>query len=97
MITSHIDDFFAKAISLGKGLVLAIVCETRGSTYSKTGNYMLISEDGRFSSLLSGGCLEGDLVEQAKQVLKTETPSIVTYDLSDEDALWGLGAGCNGV
>ena len=87
MITSHIDDFFAKAISLGKGLVLAIVCETRGSTYSKTGNYMLISEDGRFSSLLSGGCLEGDLVEQAKQVLKTETPSIVTYDLSDEDAL----------
>ena len=97
MITSHIDDFFAKAISLGKGLVLAIVCKTRGSTYSKTGNYMLISEDGHFSSLLSGGCLEGDLIEQAKQVLRKGASSIVTYDLSDEDALWGLGAGCNGV
>jgi len=78
-------------------LVLASVCETHGSTYSKAGARMLIAGDGRFQGMLSGGCLEGDLAERAQAVLETGTPQSVTYDLgSSDEELWGLGVGCDG-
>lgn len=78
-------------------LVLASVCETHGSTYSKTGARMLVTGDGRFQGMLSGGCLEGDLAERAQAVLESGTPQSVTYDLgSSDEELWGLGVGCDG-
>lgn len=79
-------------------LVLASVFETEGSTYSKAGARMLITGDGRYQGMLSGGCLEGDLAERAEQVLQTGTPQAVTYDLGkNDDELWGLGVGCDGL
>lgn len=78
-------------------LVLASVCETHGSTYSKAGARMLITGNGQFQGMLSGGCLEGDLAERAQAVLDTGTPQSVTYDLgSSDEELWGLGVGCDG-
>ena len=78
-------------------LVLASVYETEGSTYSKAGARMLITGDGRFCGLLSGGCLEGDLAERAQEVLASGTPRSAFYDLGGGDAeLWGLGVGCDG-
>ncbi len=48
--------------------------------------------------LLSGGCLEADLAERARDVLASGDPTLVTYDLSSEtDIVWGLGLGCNGT
>ena len=59
---------------------------------------MLISNEGLFYGLLSGGCLEGDLAERAKEVLKNNQSQQVTYDLSQNDELlWGLGVGCDGL
>lgn len=82
----------------GAPLVLATVYETAGSTYSKAGARMLVTGDGRFRGMLSGGCLEGDLAEHAKAVVESGTARAVTYDLgkNDED-LWGLGVGCDGL
>jgi len=97
MKISSIDSFFQQKKSLSKGLVLATVSSTEGSTYSKAGTYMLISDDGHFSGMLSGGCLEGDLVVRAKLALTEKKSSLVTYDLSNEDSLWGLGVGCDGL
>lgn len=78
-------------------LVLASVCETHGSTYSKAGARMLITGDGWFQGMLSGGCLEGDLAERAQVVLESRAPQSVTYDLgSSDEELWGLGVGCDG-
>lgn len=82
----------------GVPLVLASVYETTGSTYSKTGAQMLITGDGRFQGMLSGGCLEGDLAERAKQVAERGVPQAVSYDLgSNDEELWGLGVGCDGL
>lgn len=83
----------------GERIVLATVTATAGSTYSKPGAQMLISGSGQFRGLLSGGCLEGDLVEHAKDVLGSATPRGVRYDMRnrDEDELWGLGLGCDGA
>ena len=79
-------------------LVLATVFDTEGSTYSKAGAQMLITGDGRFHGMLSGGCLEGDLAERARKVTETGAPQSVTYDLGQNDEeLWGLGVGCDGL
>lgn len=78
-------------------LVLLTVTETRGSTYSKAGHRILLGEHG-FEGLVSGGCLEGDLLEHAHRVLRHGQAQLLTYDLRDDnDGLFGLGIGCNGL
>ena len=78
-------------------MVLATVASTSGSTYSKCGQQMLIDEDGTYQGVLSGGCLEGDLSERARMDLESGEPAFVEYDLHDDDGLFGLGVGCDGV
>jgi xanthine/CO dehydrogenase XdhC/CoxF family maturation factor len=79
-------------------LVLASVYETAGSTYSKAGARMLINAEGDFQGMLSGGCLEGDLAERAREVLSSQKAQMVTYDLGlNDEELWGLGVGCDGL
>ena len=89
---------FARARLSNEPLVLATVIRTGGSTYAKAGAQMLIASDGEYAGLLSGGCLEGDLREHAREVAATGAARIVSYDLrSTTDQLFGLGAGCEGA
>lgn len=82
----------------GEPLVLATVAQTIGSTYRKAGAQMLIAHDGNAAGLLSGGCLEADLMERARAVLDTGQALIVEYDMrSSDDILWGIGLGCEGA
>ena len=98
MTPKQLQNAFERWSGQGKPLVLASVYETEGSTYSKAGAQMLITEDGDFQGMLSGGCLEGDLAERARAVLESGTPQSVTYDLGQNDEeLWGLGVGCDGL
>lgn len=91
-------EFFELRQQQQQPMVLATVYETEGSTYSKAGARMLVDADGKFQGMLSGGCLEGDLALRAKAVVETGMPQMVTYDLgSDNDELWGLGVGCDGL
>ena len=62
-------DFFRDRRDRGEPLVLATIARTLGSTYRKAGAQMLIAGDGRAAGLLSGGCLEADLMERARAVL----------------------------
>lgn len=79
-------------------LVLATIVETSGSTYRKPGAMMLISREGNYEGMISGGCLEGDLLHHAAKVFETGDPSFVTYDMhADDELVWGLGLGCDGV
>ena len=90
--------FFHERSTRGDPLVLATVVGTEGSTYRKPGAQMLIAADGSSSGLLSGGCLENDLIERAQRVLSTSTAEIVTYDArTSDDPVWGLGLGCEGA
>jgi xanthine dehydrogenase accessory factor len=94
----HLLQSFAAWRASGEELVLATVYETAGSTYSKTGHCILLAANGDYRGLVSGGCLEGDLVERARDVVAKERAAAVTYDLRDSaDDLWGLGVGCNGL
>jgi xanthine dehydrogenase accessory factor len=79
-------------------LVLATIIATSGSTYRKPGAMMLISRGGQYAGLISGGCLEGDLLHHAEKVFRHGAPSLVTYDMhADEEWVWNLGLGCDGV
>jgi len=96
--TIRLYDFFEVHQRRQAPLVLATVVETQGSTYSKAGALMLIDENGIFQGMLSGGCLEGDLAIRAQVVLESGQSQLVTYDLAaDNDELWGLGVGCDGL
>lgn len=81
-----------------QSVVLATVVRITGSSYGGVGTRMVIRVDGTTVGVVSGGCLETDLAEQATQVHATGDARVVTYDTrADDDAAWGLGLGCNGI
>ena len=85
--------------TVGKGqLALATVVHTEGSSYRRPGARMLITETGRLTGAISGGCLEGDAKRRALMVMARNQPMVVTYDTTDEhDAKLGIGLGCSGI
>ena len=77
---------------------LATVVWVEGSSYRRPGARMLITDDGRWEGAISGGCLEGDALRKARQVMRDGVPIVVTYDTMDDDAnSFGVGLGCNGI
>ncbi len=98
MTNKRLHAFFESHRRRGAPLVLATVYETIGSTYSKRGARMLIDENGIYTGMLSGGCVEGDLAIRARTAIDTGEPQEVSFELdADGDDLWGLGVGCDGV
>jgi xanthine dehydrogenase accessory factor len=78
---------------------LATVVSVEGSSYRRPGARMLVCEGGKSTGTISAGCLESDVIEHAKRVIKAEEAVLVEYNTastSDEMA-WGLGLGCNGI
>src|SRR5688572_13348941 len=77
---------------------LATVVRVRGSSYRSPGARMLITDDGKWVGSISGGCLEGDALRKARQVMTTKQSMTVTYDTREEsNQNLGIGLGCNGV
>jgi xanthine dehydrogenase accessory factor len=77
---------------------LATVVKVRGSSYRSPGARMLIMDDGKWVGSISGGCLEGDALRKARQVMSDKQPVTVTYDTREEsNQNLGIGLGCNGV
>jgi xanthine dehydrogenase accessory factor len=89
---------YRAASTRGDTLALATLVQTAGSTYRKAGAQMLIAADGQYAGLLSGGCLEGDLAARAREVIATGRAAYISYDMrGPDDAVWGLGSGCEGA
>ncbi|MCC3152279.1 XdhC family protein [Hymenobacter sp. BT770] len=82
----------------GRPCALATVVEVLGSAYRRPGARMLVTDDGQLTGAISGGCLEGDARQRARQAIFRGQPALVTYDTRDEDdPRHGLGPGCQGV
>ena len=89
---------FERERAQSASMVMATVLRTSGPTYSKAGALMLISASAEYPGVLSGGCLEGDLLERSRRVLIEGTARQVTYDMrGPDDLLFGLGSGCEGA
>lgn len=78
-----------------KRCAIATIVNVNGSAYRKEGAKMYIDEDEKTVGMISGGCLEADVIEIAKKVMTTNQPLLKKYNL-DEDFMWGLGLGCPG-
>jgi xanthine dehydrogenase accessory factor len=82
----------------GQRMALATIVAVRGSTYRRPGARLLVPEDGAPIGNISGGCLEGDVADLARVVLKEGQARLAGWDLTaDDDDVWGLGLGCNGA
>ena len=88
-------DRFAAA---GEPMALATIVGVRGSTYRRQGARLLLTRSQEMVGNISGGCLEGDVMVVADEVMTSGQARLVTYDLTaDDDVVWGLGLGCNGA
>lgn len=86
------------ALPIGEKAVLATVVDLKGSGYRRPGARMLIKSNGDAVGTVSGGCLEADVLERAKRVLKNNAAEIFTYDTTaEENSVFSLNMGCRGV
>lgn len=78
--------------------VLTTIVDVEGSAYRRPGAKMIIPRDGDEVGSITAGCLEGEVSQLADDVLREGRPRFETFDLmNDDDDIWGLGVGCNGI
>ncbi|GAB2651545.1 XdhC family protein [Kribbella swartbergensis] len=84
--------------SRGSALALATLIEVEGSSYRRPGARLLIDAGSRTVGNLTGGCLDQEIVEAAREVHRSGVAQVVEYDLRGaEEAVLGWGMGCNGL
>lgn len=76
-------------------MALATVIETWRSAPCPVGTHMLVHEDGRFVGSVSGGCVEGDVLAIASQVMASGEHQIRRYGVANDSA-WEVGLPCGG-
>ena len=96
MGSANHDRILAAAIDwAGVPMAIATVVETWKSAPCPVGTHMLVHADGRFVGSVSGGCVEGDVLERAQLVLAGAPPVLRRYGVAD-DAAWDVGLPCGG-
>ena len=84
--------------SEGQTAALATVINVEGSSYRRTGARMLMFENGTWKGGISGGCLEKDVLKNAKLVMLEGKAKTVRYDTNEDSPNnIGIGLGCNGI
>lgn len=79
----------------GARMALATVVSTWGSAPRPKGSHMLVHEDGRLEGSVSGGCVEGDILEAAAGVIAGGPAVVKHYGVADA-AAWEVGLPCGG-
>ena len=79
----------------GRGVALATVVTTWGSSPRPVGSKLAVDDQGRMIGSVSGGCVEGAVVETALDIIRTGKPQLLEFGVSDEQA-WDVGLACGG-
>jgi xanthine/CO dehydrogenase XdhC/CoxF family maturation factor len=79
----------------GRDVALATVVETWGSAPRPVGSHLVIDGEGLFLGSVSGGCVEGDVITEAMDVIADGRPRMLEFGVADETA-WRAGLSCGG-
>jgi xanthine dehydrogenase accessory factor len=89
-------DHAAEWLDQGQTVALATVVETWGSSPRPVGSQMAIAGDGRFEGSVSGGCVEGAVVEAGREAMADGKTRLLTFGVTDGEA-WAVGLACGGT
>jgi len=90
-ILSELDRWRAR----GDRIAMARVVATRRSAPRPIGSKLIVSETGELAGSVSGGCVESEVVEAAREVLAGGEGRLITFGISDDMAL-SVGLPCGG-
>ncbi|MSO70867.1 MAG: XdhC family protein [Alphaproteobacteria bacterium] len=96
--TANADDVLARAAqwrSSGRKVALATVVKTWGSSPRPAGSQLATDDAGNMIGSVSGGCIEGAVVSEARQVMEHGKPKLLRYGVTNERA-WEVGLACGG-
>ena len=79
----------------GLKVSIATVVKIYGSAQRPLGAKLAVSSGGDIVGSVSGGCVEGAVVEEAREVIESGTPKLVKFGITDEKA-WSVGLTCGG-
>src|SRR6266545_2799377 len=79
----------------GDRIALATVVAVHRSAPRPPGAKMAVNEHGDIAGAVSGGCVEGAVVEAAADVLRREEPRLLHFGIADSEA-WDVGLLCGG-
>ena len=92
------DDVLAEAgrwRDAGRDVGLATVVATWGSSPRPVGSHFAVDQAGNMVGSVSGGCIEGAVVEAAREVMDSGRPRVLEFGVTDEMA-WEVGLACGG-
>ncbi len=79
----------------GKGVALATVVTTWGSSPRPNGSKLVVDQDSNFLGSVSGGCVEGAVIGEALKAIEDGKPRLLDFGVTDEQA-WDVGLACGG-
>ena len=79
----------------GRGVALATVVRTWGSSPRPAGSHLAVDGAGRFVGSVPGGCVETAVIQEAQAVIADGRARRLKFGISDEQA-WGVGLACGG-
>ena len=93
--TAEILEQAARWREAGKGVALATVVSTWGSSPRPLGSKLAVDSEGAFIGSVSGGCVEGAVVTEALETIHDGKPRLLDFGVSNEQA-WEVGLACGG-
>jgi len=84
-----------KWVGRGEKVAVATVVNVARSAPMPPGTKMAVSEKGAVVGAVSGGCVEGAVIEVAEQVLRGGEPQLLHFGIADSEA-WDVGLPCGG-
>jgi xanthine/CO dehydrogenase XdhC/CoxF family maturation factor len=79
----------------GRGVAVATVVATWGSSPRPVGSQLAVDDKGRMIGSVSGGCIEGAVVREAQEVIAQHKARLLDFGITNEQA-WDVGLACGG-
>lgn len=82
-------------LGVGRRIAIATVVRTWGSAPRPAGSRLVVRDDGAFVGSISGGCVEGAVIDAAADTIRDGQPRQLQFGVSDDTA-WSVGLACGG-